>query len=207
VIKIKQKVLLVDDEDNIRKIKSNNIKRDFSIIYAGSLSNGRDRVLDRLLTVVKNKYAELKGIRIILFINNCNIIKSKYKYLVNNNILELNDLVSQERLFEEINKSFIALHLMPDSQIYIVSIKLFEYGVLRRPILSLNKGGDTDYIIKKHKLGISVDYNDQNEIFNVLKSYYKIWKKNPKYSSCPVKLNDYSYKNLSEEYEKLLKSL
>ena len=57
---------------------------------------------------------------------------------------------------------------MPQSQFFIVAIKLFEYGILKKPVLSINAGGDTDYLINKHKLGFSVKYNEEEKIINTI---------------------------------------
>ena len=96
---------------------------------------------------------------------------------------------------------------MPESQKYIVSIKLFEYGILKRPVLSINAGGDSEYLIKKHNLGYSVMYNDEIAILETIIKLYKIWKKDPYYKIEPAGLENYSYENLSKEYLDLINSL
>ncbi|MCK4797156.1 MAG: hypothetical protein KAT05_07225, partial [Spirochaetes bacterium] len=87
-------------------------------------------------------------------------------------------------------------------------VKLFEYGILKRPVLSLNYGGDTDYLIKKHKLGYSINYKEnKDEILKVLLELYNKWKSNPDYSINPIDINNYSYENLSDEYLKIIEKI
>ena len=198
------------DKENIDYIFSNKSlnKRDFSFIYAGSLSNNRDLVLDVFLNVVSENVDKLNDIKIYIYCTNCKKVISKYKKLIDTNHLIIEGLLSQEKLFESIYNSFVALHFMPDNQSYIVSVKLFEYGILKRPVLSLNYGGDTDYLIKKHKLGYSINYKEnKDEILKVLLELYNKWKSNPDYSINPIDINNYSYENLSDEYLKIIEKI
>ncbi len=198
------------DNETIQKVQTNKDKkkkRDFSFIYAGSLSNKRDQILDIFLNVVNTNIKIFNKIVIYIYTSDCMGIDDKYTDLIKNKNLLINSSVPQEKLLKFIDDSFVALHFMPESQNYIVSIKLFEYGILRRPILSINAGGDSEYLIKKHKLGYSVKFNDNKKIFESLAEIYKLWQKNPYYKIDPVGLEKYSYKNLSEEYLKIINSL
>lgn len=191
------------DEDSIKKIQINKDKkkkRDFSFIYAGSLSNKRDQILDVFLNVVAANIKLFNKIKIYIYTPDCRGIDVKYDELVKNKILTINSSIPQDELFKLIYDSFVALHFMPESQNYIVSIKLFEYGILKRPVLSINAGGDSEYLINEHKLGYSVKYNDSDKIFESLVELYKLWQKDPYYKINPLGLEKYSYKNLSEEY-------
>ena len=198
------------DEKSIDKININNKKnkkRDFSFIYAGSLNNKRDQVLDIFLKVVNTNIKEFNNITIYIYTSDCKGIDIKYEDLVKNKKLIINSFTSQEELFKLVEESFVTLHFMPESQKYIVSIKLFEYGILKRPVLSINAGGDSEYLIKKHNLGYSVRYNDEVGILETIVKLYKIWQKDPFYKMEPIKLNRFSYKNLSKEYLNIINGL
>lgn len=186
------------------------IRRDFSFIYAGSLSNERDKVLFEFLSIVnecKKKYPEIK-IKLFISYNDQKKIKRLFRELISEKILVIKDLIPQDHLFREIYNSFVALHVMPECQRFIISIKLFEYAFLKRPVFSLNAGGDTDELIKEYKLGYSVDYRNRKEIYSALLELYNIWKDNPSYEiDFDEKLKDYSYKNLAKKYESLINNL
>jgi len=212
--KIKVKVIYNGyDEESIDKIikAKKKIKRDFSFIYAGSLSNNRDKPMISFLDAVNDNIEKLKDIKIKLFLtfNDSKMIRTGYKSLIEGRHIIINDFISQDKLFNEIHNTFTALHFMPETQKFIISIKLFEYGVLKRPILSLNFGGDTAELIKSYKLGFSVIYKDnyqgvKNSIFKI----YDLWKKNPFYETESKKnLKDFSYEKLSGEYVKLIEKL
>lgn len=198
------------DEGSIKKIQFKNQikrKRDFSFIYAGSLNNERDQVLDIFLNVVNINIRKFNNITIFIYTSDCKGIDIKYAELVKNKNLIINNSIPQEELFKFIDESFVALHFMPVSQKYIVSIKLFEYGILKRPILSINAGGDSEYLIKKHNLGYSVKYDNETGILGTIIKLYKIWQNDPFYRIEPIGLDKYSYKNLSKEYLNIINSL
>ena len=198
------------DEGSIKKIQFKNQikrKRDFSFIYAGSLNNERDQVLDIFLNVVNINIRKFNNITIFIYTSDCKGIDIKYAGLVKNKNLIINNSIPQEELFKFIDESFVALHFMPVSQKYIVSIKLFEYGILKRPILSINAGGDSEYLIKKHNLGYSVKYDNETGILGTIIKLYKIWQNDPFYRIEPIGLDKYSYKNLSKEYLNIINSL
>ena len=209
--KVKQYIIYNGyDDQKIQNININNkseIKRDFSFIYAGSLSNQRDLILDILLRIINKNIKKFNEIKINIYTSDIKGINNKYQELIKNKNLMINPFVPQNDLFMLIKNSFCALHFMPESQSFIVSIKLFEYGILRRPILSINAGGDSEYLIKKHNLGYTIKYNDEKKILDTLIELYQIWQKNPFYKLKPVGLEKYSYKNLSEEYLNIINSL
>ena len=184
------------------------LERDFSFLYAGSLSNDRDSVLYAFLDIVEENIKALADIKIYIYSQDYIKVIKKYKSLIKTGNLIAYGLIPQKKLFEEINKSFVTLHLMPETQKYIISIKLFEYGFFKRPILSLNTGGDTEEIMMKHNLGISKNYlREKIGIKNTLLEYYYVWKKNPKSFINPVGLEEYSYEYLSSIYLKILDEL
>jgi len=196
------------DKVIINKKKS---KRDFSFIYAGSLSNNRDKPMISFLDTVNDNIDNLKAIKIKLFLtlNDSKMIRIRYKSLIEDNYIIINDFISQDKLFNEIYNSFTALHFMPETQKFIISIKIFEYAVLKRPILSLNFGGDTEELINNYNLGYSVIYKDNNEgIKNCIFQIYDLWKKNPCHETESKKdMKQFSYEKLSEKYIKLIEKL
>lgn len=200
------------DEEVLNKISFNEKKkRDFSFIYAGSLSNNRDKPLFTFLDVVREIKDSLIGIKIKLFIsrNDAKVLEKKYKDLILEDILLIKGLIPQDKLFSEIYNTFVALHFMPETQSFIISIKLFEYAFLRRPILSLNFGGDTDTIIKEYSLGYSLLYKEnKDEINKILNEIYNLWKRDPFYEiDFNESLKKFSYESLSIQYRDLIVNL
>ncbi|MBN2544941.1 MAG: glycosyltransferase [Spirochaetes bacterium] len=217
--KIKNKKIKVEvihngfDEESIDEITRDKgkIKRDFSFIYAGSLSNNRDKPMISFLDVVNDNIGKLQEIKIKLFLslNDSKCIRAGYKRLIEDGHIIINDFISQDRLFNEIYNSFTALHFMPETQKFIISIKIFEYAMLKRPILSLNFGGDTEQLINSKKLGYSVIYKDNYQgIKNCIFKIFKLWERNPYYETESEKdIKDFSYKKLSEKYIELIEKL
>lgn len=158
----------------------------------------------KFLDIIRANIEKFNDIKINVYSPPNSYIENKYRDLIDKNLF-LHGLVEQKKLFELIKDSFAVLHFMPESQEYIVSIKLFEYGKLARPVVSLNHGFDTETLINRNKLGYSINYKkNERMILKVVSELYEIWKKNPNYSSKPIGLDNYSYKKLSKSYLNIL---
>lgn len=179
----------------------------FSLIYGGSLENGRDVPVRRFLDVVLENIADYPGITIDFYTDSILKDMQKYKTLVDGGYLAIHRAVPQKTLYERINNSFAALHFMPAGQEYIVSIKLFEYAVFGRPTLSVNSGGDSEILINRHKLGYSADFRESSAVKGALSELYRIWQDNPGYAINPVDIEQFSYDCQTDRYLSLLKGL
>lgn len=194
--------------NNVLKQKIN--KRDFSFIYAGSLDNERDKVFDIFLNSISNSIGAcsfINDIKIFVFSRSGKNIIKKHKNLIKQNILIVSDLIPQEKLFEKIYQSFVALHLTPISHNFILSVKLFEYAALKRPVFSLNGGGDTERFIKNNLIGTSINYiSEKNRIIKELKNYHDLWLKDPLYNIDSKSVYQYSYEALTKKYLYFIKN-
>jgi len=191
---------------NIKTGRNKKKNMEFGFLYAGSLSNKRDEVLNHFLRIMNDNHEEFNSLMIYIYSPDYKSVLKNNKLLVDKGILVLSNQINQIELFNKIRETFCTLHVMPETQKYIISIKLFEYASLGRPVLSLNYGGDTNELIIKHKLGCSVNIDDKenHNIIKTLKELYKLWLKDPLYSIKPVGIKKYSYKNLASEYIKII---
>lgn len=195
------------DEQKIKET-GETMGRDFRFLYAGNLDNGRDALLFEFLKTVQNHTADFPEIKIILYTNSTDKLDGKFPALREKGILQVNSFIPQEQLYPEINKAFVTLHFMPPAQWFIVSIKIFEYAILNRPVFSINGGGDVEQLIKEHKLGTSLNFSKEKEkILEKIQDYYTIWKKDPFYEIEPENIERYSFENISGEYISLIESL
>jgi len=60
-------------------------------------------------------------------------------------------------------------------------------------------------LIKRHKLGISVNGDDIGQIEKEILKLYDTWQHDPYYEISPEGLEIYHYKNLAKEVEKYFK--
>jgi len=191
---------------DIPQIKQPPLKRNFTFIYAGSMYLGREECLEAFLKAVDGIRDNFSEISAQFYGGEFpNILKKKYAHLFTEGILVHYPWISPEQVQKKIHESFACLHFNSRNFPYLVSTKIYEYASLRRPTLSINYGGDIEELIKKHKLGVSVDGDDIKKIQDEILKLYRIWQHDQYYEISPENLEIFHYENLAREVEKYFK--
>ena len=185
--------------------KKKPIKRDFNLIYGGSLWAGREEPLDSFLKAVASIVREIPDLKIMFYGSFPFGLIKKYPKLFSDGVISTYSPVSPDQIQILMYESFACLLFNARIYPYAVSTKIYEYASLKRPILCVNYGGEIDDLIKKHQLGTSVNGDDINQIKEGILKLYNLWKENPYYEISSVGLEIYHYKNLAKMFEKYLK--
>ena len=181
-----------------------NISRDFTFIYAGSLYNGRDEPFESFLKAIENIEKNIPEIRICIYGSFPNSIRKNHKKMFMTGKIKGYSPVSPSKIHELMYQSFICLHFNARPFNYLVSTKIYEHAAMKRPTFSVNYGGDIEDLINNHNFGISVNGDDVGQIENELIELYELWKSDPAYEISPRNLDKFDYKNISEEVVKYL---
>jgi len=181
------------------------IKRDFNIIYAGSLWAGREEPLEAFLKSLVSIIKDIPEMKISFYGSFPSGLVKKYSKLFDEKIIFTYSPVSPDQVQKIINESFACLLFNSRVYPYALSTKIYEYASLKRPILCVNYGGEIDDVIQKHNLGLSVNGDDINQINEGILKLYGLWKENPYFEIIPTGLEIYHYKNLAKMIEKLFR--
>lgn len=117
--------------------------------------------------------------------------------------------IPHEQVGQEHRKSTVLLLvLLPDTEIRakgLLTGKMFEYLASGRPILCIGpKDGDAAEILNKTKAGITVGFEEKENMKKVIKDLYRKYLENGLPSNGSKEIDKYSRKAMTEEYAKLL---
>lgn len=171
-----------------------------SIVYAGSLSCGREEILWRALDLVISE--EIRGIRWVLVGNIPAGLVKRYHSLIEDGRLEVKGWVPQKTAIEIVSQADYALQLNSEIYPYALSTKIFEYAALRVPCISLNYGGDIEQVIRDGSFGYSINM----ETDNLSLFLHRIARREIK-DSFSFEIDRYSYKQLAIRYSELIQSI
>lgn len=177
----------------------NAVSRDFTLIYAGALFNGRDEPFEAFLKAIQNIEEKIPEIKICIYGSFPNSIRDKYKQMFVSGKIKSYPSVSPEKIHKLMHHSFACLHFNARLFPFAVSTKIYEHAALKRPTFSVNYGGDTENLMRNHNFGISVNGDDIGQIEDGIVRLYELWKSNPNYEISPFNLEMFDYKNLAEE--------
>nr|QNO48826.1 hypothetical protein IMBEDNDK_00036 [Methanosarcinales archaeon ANME-2c ERB4] len=180
-------------------------KRDFTFVYAGSLYAGREEPLEVFLKAVDAIEKTIPELKIKFYGSSPPNLKHKYAKLFNDGIVSAHPPVSPDQIHRFMHESFACLLFNARIYPFARSTKIYEYASLNRPTLCINYGGEIDALIKKHKLGISVNGDNVGQIKEEILKLYDIWQQDPGYEISPEGLKIYHYKNIAKEVEKYFK--
>jgi len=138
-------------------------------------------------------------------------ISENFKKIINkaslDDITEYIDHVKHEDSINYLLKSSVLFLAIPHSKNNegILTGKLFEYLASRKPIIAVGPiKGDASKIINECTAGQMFDYDDQDKIFDYLKTLYNQWKEGKTLVNSNQKIKSYSRKDLTGELVKLL---
>lgn len=187
------------DDETLQNVVSSELSlnkkpRNIYITHIGSVTNGRDHMLDRLFEALVDHdntifcfagYVPERSLKL-------------YKKLSEEQRIIDFGVLSPEDALSLVQQSDIALHLNADIVPYLVSTKVYEYAALGRPILSINGGGEIDTLLSENQWGVSINYKDPDFAEKVLRSIREL-----KPPDCANNLKKYSYLSIAGQYSQL----
>lgn len=129
-----------------------------TIVYAGSLANGREQLLRELLDALQRR--NIDALRVVVIGYYTTSLAERYRTMIEDGRLELRGWVAPEVAIAAISAADYALQLNSRMFPYALSTKIYEYAAMGVPTLSLNYGGDIDELIRAHSLGYSINLDD-----------------------------------------------
>lgn len=158
--------------------KKNLLRKEFNIsgdkiilLYQGGFSKGRgiEKIIESL------KYLPEKYILVLIGKGN---LKDEILKLIQENNLQgrvyIKNFVSNEKLLQYTNSADIGIYFMQKTSLnhwYALPNKLFEFIQGELPIICSNFP-DMKNIVKKYRIGESVDYNNQEELINKIQTIF-----------------------------------
>lgn len=171
-----------------------------SVVYAGSLSCGREEILWQVLELVARE--EIWGVRWILVGNIPAGLAKSYHSLIEDGRLEVKGWVSQETALEIVSDADYALQLNSEIYPYALSTKIFEYAALRIPCISLNYGGDIERVIEDGSFGYSINLKTDG-----LSQFLHRLAMGDVNDSFSFEIERFSYRQLAVRYSELIQSM
>lgn len=168
-------------------------------IYIGNLGCGRMELFEQFVQSC-SKFE--KKIKIIYIGTHDGKISNRFKNEVRNGFIEVHGFLPQDEVFKFVVQSDWAIQLNSKAYSYLVSTKIYEYGMLKVPTLSINFGGEIDTLIREHDLGVSVNLDIQKSdsiIEDIVLSKEK--------REFRFDITRFSYDKLADEYLNLLGNL
>lgn len=179
----------------------------YILTHLGSITNGRDMPFFRLLDVICDNPNLAKKIRLrqVGLVPKWLKLKIRlnYRKLIYDGILQLKGSMSQRDALLELAKSDYALLLNSPKLPYALSTKVYEYGALRVPVLSLNYGGEIETYMSKSNLGLNVNL-ERTCLRNALE---KLLASPSEFEGNVDFIDSHSYKNLARRYSDFLNKL
>jgi glycosyltransferase involved in cell wall biosynthesis len=177
-------------------------KSPFSFIHVGNLSCGRQYPLMKFLETIRKIYPDIPDVRVTLVGGyNKRILEQKFTDLVQSKVLVLQSPVSQKTAFKMVKQHTYALQFNAREFPYLVSTKIYEYGMLNIPTVSFNYGGEIHDLILDHDLGYSIHAEDDDIAFFLLQLYKQSEK------SFAFKVESFAYDKLAGQYSEVIQNI
>ena len=175
-------------------------KECYTFVHIGNVASGREECLDAFLEYV-SKHKKL--CKVHLAGNIPCLLRRKYTSLFDEGIVKFLGILSQKDAIELLNQADVALHFNAKHVPEAASTKIYEYAAARKPVLSLNFGGEPETLLTTYKWGVSVNLNIDSvdeKVNNFLSGHMNM---------C---FNDdeilyFSYPQIAERYDMLLTNL
>lgn len=186
------------NQTKIREVNARSGDSDFSenpntisLIHAGNLTNGRENTLLHFLERLSKHNFSAK-IKIILqgYVNPN--VEKHLKRIAANVEIETRPIIDQQESLAQIIRETVCLHIGAKNTPFALSTKVFEYMGIRKPIISLNYGGDIQELLSAYKPSLSQNLNTNENLYKLLKfleeskRYKNNGEVNSKYSYCSI---------------------
>ncbi len=179
-------------------------EREPVILHAGNVYVGRERPLEVLLEVIRDKGDEFPELRFVFYGGFPAHLKRSYADLIGSGVLSVRDRIAPEDLMVEIGSAFACLQFNAAESPFALSTKIYEYACAGRPTLSLNYGGEIEQLITEHSLGWSVNAETADAIRAGLLTVLQAWRSNPDMAIDSQATRQFSYPILAERLITLL---
>lgn len=170
-------------------------------VYLGSISGGREECCEALFSALLSGNIPLK---VIIAGHIPKYFFEKYAQLFFENKVTFAGILSYDRAIDVLFQSDICLHFTARHVPEALSTKIFEYAAAKKPILSINWGGDAERLIARNRWGDSICPDDVcfTEKINVF-LHQGMQKTHFDMSA----IEQYSYAHLASKYARLIESL
>jgi glycosyltransferase involved in cell wall biosynthesis len=150
----------------------------FTIAYAGFLSE--DRIPFPLLPALQKFKQSRIDYKLKLIGNVCSsFIRLLHQYNLTDKVELIPYLPHKQLLQVLVNSDLLLLVIdkVPDNKGFLTG-KIFDYLGSRKPILGIGPAeGDAAHILSETGSGIMLEYQDEQQMYDTLSSYYQEWKK------------------------------
>ena len=198
------------DEDDFKNIKKNHQSDKLTMMYAGSLYNGRrdpSILFDSLGQLISEGKIDSNKITIDFYGDESNLIELSQKYNISANVNIHGKITHREVLQNQINSDVLLLiSWMDESEKMFIPGKVYEYMASKKPVLSIGYSeGSLKDLIEKTEIGYHV--SDVENCKKVIYDYYLKYNNNElKY--CGNKFADaYSMENTARKFAQLLEEI
>ena len=198
-------------EERLRKVE---LSADFTMSHVGIVGAARNavRFWEALGELVKEdtleNFSKSLKIRLIGQVDNSVIETIKKNDL--ESYVEIIPYIPHEEVIVEQSSSHVLLLFINNSPNAkgIMTGKIFEYMASGRPIFAIGPtDGDTAIILDKTKSGVIIDFEDKNEIKNVIIDLFNKYKENQLITKKNEIVENYSRRSLAKEYVNLIKKI
>ena len=170
-----------------------------SFIHIGNLLSGRQRPLIQFLRAVQKVSPEIPGIRITLVGGyEKRQLEQEFSSLIQKGILTLIPHIPQQQALKMARQYAYALQFNAKDYPYALSTKIYEYGMLKAPTVSINYGGEIHDLILKHDLGYSL-HVERDDLVAFL---WRLWRQPPPQFRFHVE--PFAYDKLAAQYSELI---
>ncbi|MFX1320925.1 MAG: glycosyltransferase [Promethearchaeota archaeon] len=192
-----------------KPIKSNKEKIIFTFI--GQLYGKRNIFpLLIILSILKNNdfFKERKFLLKIYGNYDKNLIKKKLKEFQIQDYVFLGEFLTRERIFEEINKCNLALHIGENLNYPTIGFKVWDYLSARKKILYLGREDSyTANFIKKNNFGCTIPINNMQKGIEIFKNLVIEIEKNKFDTIIDEKfLKKFSWDNKAKKFMEIIKN-
>jgi glycosyltransferase involved in cell wall biosynthesis len=170
----------------------------FSFIYIGDVGPSRQEPLRSFLEAVRQVRVGIPNIRVTLVGGYRRMPEKEFSDLIEEGILELHPYVSHKTVLEMVKQHTYTLQLNAKMYPYLVSTKIYEYGMLKVPTISLNYGGEIERLVLDRDLGYSVNVERDDIAAFITHLYKQPWRQ------FSFDVGDFAYDRLAARYSKLI---
>ena len=198
--KVKRPYSVITNGHDIQFSPEQKYKQD-QWIHAGNLAYGRDFMARSFLDAIRADPELLENCVVKFYGKIPEFISGEYSDLMEKGLIICSGIASQEKVFDELQRSKVALHFGSEKFPYALSTKIFENSAAGVPTLSINGGGEIEELINQNNWGISV----RPVSADIREGIKKISKDRMEIGRDTVE--QYHYRNLAFRYSRLINEI